>query len=294
MGLFGIGEVLVNAERAVRTEVWRARIGSLLPTRAEWRRATPAVVRGSLLGFLVGVLPGGGAVISSFLSYAVEKRWSRHPERFGEGAIEGVAGPESANNGAATGSFIPLLTLGVPGNASIAMIFAALLIHGVRPGPLLVSQHPDVFWGLVASMYAGNVVLLALNLPLIWVWVRLLAVPYPVLAPFILVFVLVGAYSVNNSVFDLGLTVAFGLFGYAIRRLDFEPAPLVLAMILGPQLEAALRRSLIFSRGDLLVFFQRPISATLLALAVALLASPGLRRVLGRRLRTTVTPPAPG
>ncbi len=293
MGLFGIGEVLANAEQAIKVNVLKTRIGSLLPSREEWRQAAPAVARGSLLGFLVGVLPGGGAIISSFLSYAVEKRWSRYPERFGQGAVEGVAGPESANNGAATGSFIPLLTLGVPGNASMAMIFAALLIHGVRPGPLLVSEHPDIFWGLIASMYLGNVVLLALNLPLIWIWVRLLQVPYGILAPLILVFVLVGAYSVNNSVFDLGTTVVFGGLGYLVRRLDFEPAPLVLAMILGPQLEAALRRSLIASRGDLLVFFERPISATLLVLALAMLASPGLRRVLGRRFGQAVGP-APG
>jgi putative tricarboxylic transport membrane protein len=293
MGLFGIGEVLANAEQAIEVDVLKTRIGSLMPSREEWRQAGPAIARGSLLGFFVGVLPGGGAIISSFLSYAVEKRWSRHPERFGQGAIEGVAGPESANNGAAAGSFIPLLTLGVPGNASMAMIFAALLIHGVRPGPLLVSEHPDIFWGLIASMYLGNVVLLALNLPLIWIWVRLLQVPYGILAPLILVFVLVGAYSVNNSVFDLGITVLFGGLGYLVRRLDFEPAPLVLAMILGPQLEAALRRSLIASRGDLLVFFERPISATLLVLALAMLASPGLRRVLGRRFRQVVGP-APG
>jgi putative tricarboxylic transport membrane protein len=290
MGLFGIGEVLANVERSVRADVAETRIGRLLPSRDEWRQAAPATLRGSLLGFLVGVLPGGGAVISSFLSYSVEKRWSREPERFGQGAIEGVAGPESANNAAATGSFIPLLTLGVPGNASIAMIFAALLIHGIRPGPLLVAEHPDVFWGLLASMYIGNVVLLGLNLPLIWVWIRLLRVPYPILAPFILVFVLVGAYSVNNSVFDLGLTVAFGVLGYLMRRLDFESAPLVLALILGPQLEAALRRSLIHSRGDLTVFFQRPISAALLALVLALLATPLLRRVLGRRLGETARP----
>jgi putative tricarboxylic transport membrane protein len=283
MGLFGIGEVLANAGPAAAVEGPRTRIGSLWPSATEWRQATPAVARGSLLGFLVGVLPGGGAIISSFLSYAVEKRWSRHPERFGQGAVEGVAGPESANNAAASGSFIPLLTLGVPGNASMAMIFAALLIHGVRPGPLLVQERPDVFWGLVASMYIGNVVLLLLNLPLVWIWVRLLQVPYPLLAPFIVVFVLVGAYSVSNSVFDLGITVAFGVLGYLMRRLALEPAPLVLAMILGPQLEASLRRSLIYARGDLLVFWQRPISAALLTAAVLLLAAPAGRRLLGRR-----------
>jgi putative tricarboxylic transport membrane protein len=236
-----------------------------------------------LLGFLIGVLPGGGAIVSSFISYALEKKLSKHPEQFGQGAVEGVAAPEAANNGAATGSFIPLLTLGIPGNASIAMIFAALMIHGVRPGPLLVTEKPDVFWGLVASMYIGNLMLLVLNLPLIGLWVKLLRVPYSLLAPLILVFVLIGAYSVNNSVFDVGITVAFGLFGYLIRKFDFEPAPLVLAMILGPQLEASLRRSLIYSRGDLGVFFERPIAATLIVLALLMLLSPLFRWLLSHK-----------
>ncbi|MBI4270279.1 MAG: tripartite tricarboxylate transporter permease [Candidatus Rokubacteria bacterium] len=291
MGLFGIGEVLVNVERSVAPEVLRTKIRGLLASREEWRAAAPSLARGSLLGFGIGVLPGGGAVISSFVSYALEKKLSRHPERFGQGAIEGVAAPEAANNAAATSSFIPLLTLGIPGNASIALIFAALLIHGIRPGPLLVSQQPEVFWGLIASMYIGNAMLLVLNLPLIRFWVRLLEVPYAILAPFIVVFVLVGAYSVNNSVFDVGTTIAFGALGWLIRKLDFEPAPLVLAMILGPQLEAALRRSLIYSRGDLLVFFERPIAATLMALALLMLLSPVLRRLLARRLRGIVGAP---
>ncbi|HEU5323519.1 MAG TPA: tripartite tricarboxylate transporter permease, partial [Methylomirabilota bacterium] len=238
MGLFGIGEVLVNIEAAVRPDVLRARITGLVASREEWRAAAAPLARGSLIGFFIGVLPGGGAVISSFVAYALEKKLSRHPERFGRGALEGVAAPEAANNAAATSSFIPLLTLGVPGNASIALIFAALLIHGIRPGPLLVSERPEIFWGLIASMYLGNVMLLVLNLPLIRLWVKLLEVPYALLAPLIVVFVLVGAYSVNNSVFDVGLTVVFGVVGYAMRKLDFEPGPLVLAMILGPQLEA--------------------------------------------------------
>jgi putative tricarboxylic transport membrane protein len=236
------------------------------------------------------VLPGGGAIISSFISYALEKKLSKHPERFGKGAIEGVAAPESANNSAATGSFIPLLTLGIPGNASIAMIFAALLIHGVRPGPLLVAEKPEVFWGLVASMYIGNIMLLVLNLPLIGLWVKLLRVPYPLLAPLILVFVIIGAYSVNNSVFDVGITIAFGFFGYLMRKFDFEPAPLVLAMILGPQLEASLRRSLIYSRGDLGIFFQRPIAATLMALALLMLLSPIFHWALSSKLSKSVGP----
>ena len=290
MGLFGIGEVLVNVEQTIKAEVFETKLRGLLPNREEWRAAAAPIARGSLLGFFIGVLPGGGAIISSFISYALEKKLSKHPERFGKGAIEGVAAPESANNSAATGSFIPLLTLGVPGNASIAMIFAALLIHGIRPGPLLVAEKPEVFWGLVSSMYIGNVMLLVLNLPLIGLWVRLLRVPYPLLAPLILVFVLIGAYSVNNSAFDVGITIAFGFFGYLMRKFDFEPAPLVLAMILGPQLEASLRRSLIYSHGELGVFFERPIAAALMALALLMLLSPIFRWAFGHKFSAIVEP----
>jgi putative tricarboxylic transport membrane protein len=283
MGLFGIGEVLVNVEQTIKPEILRAKIRGLLGTREDWRLATPPIGRGSLLGFLIGVLPGGGATIASFVSYALEKRLSRHHGRFGQGVVEGVAAPEAANNAAATSSFIPLLTLGIPGNASIALIFAALLIHGIRPGPLLIQQRPDIFWGLIASMYVGNVMLIVLNLPLIRLWVKLLQVPYRLLAPLIVVFVLVGAYSINNNPADVGLTVIFGLLGYLMRKFAFEPAPLVLAMILGPQLEASLRRALIFSRGDFLVFVERPIAAGLLALAVVLLLSPLIRARLTSR-----------
>ena len=290
MGLFGIGEVLANVEQNITAEVFQTKIRGLLPNREEWRTSAAPIARGSLLGFLIGVLPGGGAIISSFISYALEKKLSKHPERFGKGAIEGVAAPESANNSAATSSFIPLLTLGIPGNASIAVIFAALLIHGVRPGPLLVAEKPEVFWGLIASMYIGNIMLLVLNLPLIGLWVKLLRVPYPLLAPLILVFVIIGAYSVNNSVFDVGVTIAFGLLGYVIRKFNFEPAPLVLAMILGPQLEGSLRRSLIYSRGDLMVFFERPIAAALVTLALFMLLSPIFRMVLSRKLWEIVGP----
>ncbi|MBI4593643.1 MAG: tripartite tricarboxylate transporter permease [Candidatus Rokubacteria bacterium] len=291
MGLFGIGEVLINVEQTIKPDVLKTRIHGLLGTRQDWRAAAAPLTRGSLLGFLIGVLPGGGAIISSFISYALEKKLSRHPERFGQGAIEGVAAPESANNAAATSSFIPLLTLGIPGNASIALIFAALLIHGIRPGPLLIQERPEIFWGLIASMYLGNLMLLVLNLPLIGLWVKLLQVPYRLLAPFIVVFVLVGAYSVNNNVTDVGFTVIFGLLGYLMRKFDFEPAPLVLAMILGPQLEASLRRSLIFSRGDLWVFFERPISAALLGVAALLVLSPLIRAVLARKFWEIVGPP---
>jgi putative tricarboxylic transport membrane protein len=296
MGLFGIGEVLVNVEQTIKAEVLRKKIRGLLPNREEWRASAAPIARGSLLGFFVGVLPGGGAIISSFISYAVEKKFSKQPERFGHGAIEGVAAPEAANNSAATGSFIPLLTLGIPGNASIAMIFVALLIHGVRPGPLLVTEKPDVFWGLIASMYIGNAMLLVLNLPLIGLWVKLMRAPYPLLAPLILTFVIIGSYSVNNSIFDVGTTIAFGVFGYLLRKFDFEPAPLVLAMILGPQLEASLRRSLIYSRGDLGIFFERPIAAVLMVLVLLMLLSPVFRWMLRRKFweGAKPQPDAPG
>jgi putative tricarboxylic transport membrane protein len=290
MGLFGIGEVLVNIEQTIRTEVFRTKIREFLPSREEWRTAAAPIARGSLLGFFIGVLPGGGAIISSFISYALEKKLSKHPERFGKGAVEGVAAPEAANNAAATSSFIPLLTLGIPGNASIAMIFAALLIHGVRPGPLLVTEKPEVFWGLVASMYLGNIMLLFLNLPLIGLWVKLLRVPYSLLSPLVVTFVIIGAYSVNNSISDVGTVIAFGVFGYLMRKFGFEPAPLVLAMILGPQLEASLRRSLIYSRGDLGVFFERPIAATLLALALLMLLSPVFRWLLSHKVGEIIKP----
>ncbi len=291
MGLFGIAEVLSNIEAPELREIFQTALKNLLPTREDWRRCWPSVARGSLLGFFIGVLPGGGAIISSFMAYAVEKRLSKHPERFGQGAIEGVAAPEAANNAAATSSFIPLLTLGIPGNASIAMIFVALMIHGIRPGPLLLQQHPDLFWGTVASMYIGNAMLLALNLPLIGVWVQLLKVPYRYLAAGVLVICIIGAYSVNHSAFDVGTMMAFGAIGYVLRKGGFPAAPLILAMILGPQLERTLQQSLIAAGGDPWVFLQRPISAGLLLAAAALILSPAIRWLWrhfseGRALRT--------
>lgn len=281
MGLFGIAEVLSNVEAPETRDIFKTALKGLLPTREDWRRCWASVVRGSLLGFFIGILPGGGAIISSFMAYAVEKRVSKTPERFGHGAIEGVAAPESANNAAASSSFIPLLTLGIPGNASIAMIFVALMIHGIRPGPMLLSEHPDVFWGAIASMYIGNVMLLALNLPLIGMWVKLLKVPYNYLAVGVLIFCIIGAYSVNNSAFDVGTVVVFGAIGYLLRKGGFPAAPLVLAMILGPQLERTLQQSLIGSGGDLRVFVEGPISATLLVGAVGLAVSPAVRWLWG-------------
>jgi putative tricarboxylic transport membrane protein len=277
MGLFGVAEVLSNVEAPEVRDIFQTALKNLLPTREDWRRCWASVARGSFLGFFIGILPGGGAIISSFMAYAVEKRVSKHPEQFGHGAIEGVAAPEAANNAAASSSFIPLLTLGIPGNASIAMIFVALMIHGIRPGPMLLQEHPDLFWGVVASMYIGNAMLLALNLPLIGLWVRLLKVPYNFLAAGVLLFCIIGAYSVNNSAFDVGSVIVFGAAGYVLRKGGFPAAPLVLAMILGPQLERTLQQALIGAGGDPRTFLQHPISATLLLATTGLILSPAVR-----------------
>jgi putative tricarboxylic transport membrane protein len=241
------------------------------------------VLRGSFLGFFIGVLPGGGAIISSFAAYAVEKRLSRYPEQFGKGAIEGVAAPEAANNAASTSSFIPLLTLGIPGNASIAMIFVALMIHGIRPGPLLLQEHPNLFWGVIASMYIGNALLLALNLPLINFWVRMLKVPYRYLAVVVVVVCVIGAYSVNSSAWDVGMMVFFGILGYLLRKFAFPASPFILAMILGPMLEKTLQQSLIASGGHFATFLDRPISATLLIVAGLLMLTPLAKAIWKKR-----------
>jgi putative tricarboxylic transport membrane protein len=265
MGMFGIGEILINLEKELTTELVTQKITHLWPTLKDWAESKWAVLRGSLIGFFIGILPGGGAVISSLVSYAVEKKASKHPEEFGKGAIQGVAGPESANNSAASASFIPLLTLGIPGNASIAMIFAALLIQGVQPGPFLIAERPDVFWGVVASMYIGNVMLLILNLPMVGLWVQLLRVPYAILAPIIVLFCCVGVYSVRNTVFDIWIMGIFGIIGYLFRKVDLEPGPLLLAFVLGPILERSLRQALLISAGSPIIFFRRPISGTIMA-----------------------------
>ena len=279
MGLFGLAEILCNLEAPEKREIFKTALKGLLPTRQDWRQCWAPVMRGSALGFFIGVLPGGGAIISSFAAYAVEKRLSRHPERFGNGAIEGVAAPEAANNAASTSSFIPLLTLGIPGNASIAMIFVALMIHGIRPGPLLLQEHPDLFWGVIASMYVGNVILLGLNLPLIGFWVRMLKVPYRYLAVVVVVICVIGAYSVNNSTWDVGMMVFFGVVGYVLRKFAFPASPFILAMILGPMLEKTLQQSLIASGGDFLTFVNRPISASLLAAAAFLMLTPAVKQM---------------
>ncbi len=271
MGLFGISEVLINVEQTISQDVLKTRIKNLLPTAQDWMRAIGPVLRGTGIGFFLGVLPGAGPVISSFVSYSVEKRISRYPEKFGTGMIEGVAGPESANNASAQGAFIPLLTLGIPPNVTMAILFGALMIHGLQPGPLLMKDHPDFFWGVVVSMYLGNVMLVFLNLPLIPLWVKMLRVPYPVLFPMIVLFCLVGAFSLNNSANDILVMLGFGVLGYLMRKLKYEGAPLVMAFVLGPLLDLNLRRSLIVSDGSFLIFFTRPISAVILTLALVIL-----------------------
>ncbi len=283
MGLFGIAEILFNIENAQQRTVVQTRIGKLLPTIKDWIQCRWALLRGSAIGFVLGVLPGTGSVISSFLSYAVEKRFAKDPSRFGKGAIEGVAGPEAANNAAAGGAFIPLLTLGIPTGVVTALLLGAFIIHGVEPGPLLMVNHPELFWGVIASMYIGNVMLLVLNLPLIGLWVQVLRIPYSILFPMILLFCMIGVYSVNGSIFDLYLMTGFGLFGYLMKKFGFEPAPLVLAYVLGPMLEDNLRKALILSQGDLSTFVTKPISAVCLGLAAALLVSAILPTLRTRR-----------
>ncbi|QDF97026.1 hypothetical protein CJ010_11070 [Azoarcus sp. DD4] len=280
MGIFGIGEIIANLERDQGRDVAIKKVGSVLPTREDYRAAWKPVLRGSALGTVLGVLPGGGAMLSSFASYMIEKRLAKDRSRFGKGAIEGVAGPESANNAGAQTSFIPLLVMGLPSNAVMALMIGAMMIHGIVPGPQVMGERPELFWGVIVSMWVGNGMLLLLNLPLIGVWVRLLSVPYRMLYPAILLFCCIGVYSVNNSLFDVVLAVAFGLLGYLFIKLRCEPAPLLLGFVLGPMMEENLRRAMLLSRGDPSVFVTRPLSLTLLLLAAALIlvmALPGIR-----------------
>jgi len=272
MGLFGISEVLFNLERITKREFIKTKVKDLFPSLEEWKRSLWAILRGTVLGFFLGVLPGGGAIIASFASYGVEKRISKYPKKFGTGVIEGVAGPEAANNAATGGAFVPLLILGVPPNVVMALIFGALLIHGIQPSPFLISEKPDLFWGVVSSMYIGNIMLLILNLPLIWIWVQVLRVPYRFLFPLILLFCLIGSYSINNSIFDIFSMLFFGVIGYLFRKLMFEPAPLVMAFVLGKLMEKAFRQSLSMSDGSFSIFFYRPISAIFMLSALLLLA----------------------
>ncbi len=283
MGLFGVAEVLFNTEQSLKREIVSSEIKNLMPSKDDWKQSWAPIARGSILGFFLGVLPGGGAVVAAFGSYALEKRLSRTPEEFGKGAIAGVAGPEAANNAAAGGAFIPLMTLGIPPNVVMALLLGAFIIHGLQPGPLMITQNPKLFWGIIASMYIGNIMLLVLNLPLIGIWVKLLKLPYNVLFPLILLFTIIGVYASGNNVFDIYVMILFGIVGYFMRKFGFEPAPLVLAFVLGPLLENNLRKALILSQGDLVTFLQRPISGVCLVLAVAMLLSPLLPTIRKKR-----------
>jgi putative tricarboxylic transport membrane protein len=274
MGLFGISEVLLNLETEIRRDILTTKVKDLFPTLRDWADSAWSIVRGSVLGFFLGIIPGGGAVVASFASYAIEKKASKHPEEFGKGAIQGVAGPESANNSAAGGSFIPLLTLGIPANPVMAILLGALMIHGLQPGPLLMKNAPDLFWGTVVSMYIGNGMLLVLNLPLIPLWVKVLKVPYYLLYPLILLFCLIGAYSLDNTVADIIIMIIFGILGFLMKKLRYDGAPMILALVLGQKLETSLRRSLIMSQGDFSIFVTRPISLGFLIAAVLLLIVP--------------------
>jgi TctA family transporter len=281
MGLFGIAEILNNLENPEIRKGIVAKHGSLWLTREEWRYAIPASIRGTIMGTVLGILPGGGAALSSFGSYMLERRLTRRPERFGNGAIEGLAGPESANNAGAQASFIPLLTLGIPSNSVMALMTGALIIQGIQPGPRMVEAQPELFWGLICSMWIGNVMLLIINLPMIGIWVQLLRVPYRFLYVGILVFCCIGAYSLNNNIFDIYVMGLFGAIGYLFAKLRMEPAPLLLGFVLGPMMEEHLRRAMLLSRGDASVFIERPISASMLALAAIalfMMLLPNLRK----------------
>ena len=274
MGLFGISEVLENLETEIRREIVSAKFRNLFPNLQDWKDSTGPILRGTFLGFFLGLVPGGGAIIAAFVSYAIEKKVSKHPEEFGHGAIQGIAGPEAANNSAASGNFIPLLTLGIPCNAVMAILLGALMIHGLQPGPLLMTKAPDLFWGTIVSMYLGNVMLLVLNLPLIGLWVKVLKVPYYLLYPLILLFCLIGAYSIGNNPGDVLLMLVFGVVGYLLKKFQYDGAPLILAAVLGPMLEEAFRQSLMLSKGNFRIFISRPLSLCFLITACVLLIIP--------------------
>ncbi|CAG9169363.1 tripartite tricarboxylate transporter permease [Cupriavidus pampae] len=272
MGVFGFAEIIANLEQKEHRETFTDAVTNLFPTKEDFKRMIPAVLRGTILGSALGILPGGGASLASFAAYSLEKKTSKHPEEFGKGAIEGVAGPESANNAAAQTSFIPLLTLGIPPNAVMALMVGAMTIHNIQPGPQVMTSNPALFWGLIASMWIGNFILIILNLPMIGIWVKLLKVPYRYLYPAILTFCCIGVYSVQNTTFDVFQTAAFGLIGYLFIKLKCEPAPLLLGFVLGPMMEENFRRSLLLSRGDFSVFVTRPLSLGLLIAAAILVA----------------------
>lgn len=282
MGLFGISEVFANLEKPIEKRgVLTEKVKGILPSRQDWKDSAGPIARGSFLGFLLGVIPGGGGFLSSFASYAMEKRIAKHPERFGTGDIRGVAGPETANNSGAQGAFIPMLTMGIPCNVVMAVLIGAMILHGVTIGPLLIVESPEIFWGVIGSMYLGNAMLLVLNLPLIGMWIKILKVPYPLLFPLIFLFCLIGAYGVANNVVDIFVMIIFGIVGLLFRKYEYEGAPLILAFVLAPMFENAFRQSLIISGGNPFVFFTRPISTTFLAIAFILLVSPAILKLVG-------------
>jgi putative tricarboxylic transport membrane protein len=288
MGLFGVAEVLVIAESGLRrAHIVSVKLRELLPTGLEWRQSAAPIARGSVVGFFTGLIPGPASVLATFIAYTLERRVSKTPERFGHGAIEGVAGPEAANNGATAGAMVPLLSLGIPFSPATAILLGALVITGIQPGPLLISQRPEVFWGVVASMYVGNLILLILNLPLVGLFVSVLRIPTHVLATLVLLLCLVGAFSLNNSQLDLWVLVAFGIFGYGLRKLRIDPSPLVVALVLGPLMEKTLRQTLFMERGDVLAVLARPLTLTLLLIGLLAVATPALGRLF-RRQRATV------
>lgn len=270
IGLYGVSEILLNCETIVKNQVLTEKIKGLWPTFSDWKASWKPMMRGSFLGFFLGLVPGGGPVTASFISYALERRLAKNPERFGKGAIEGVAGPEAANNSAVSGGMIPLITLGIPGNAVTALLLGALVIQGIQPGPTFITQRPDLFWGFIASMYVGNVFLLLLNLPLVGLWVQCLRIPYRVLFPLILLLAIVGTYSANKNVFDLWIMLGFGIAGYVLRKLQYEFSPFLIAFVLAPMLEQSLRQSMVMSPDGLLIFMTRPVAATMIFLSCVL------------------------
>lgn len=283
VGLFGLGEILSTPSASIVGKVLTPKLRELFPNRTEWRQSAAPIARGSVLGFLIGLTPGSAHIISSFLSYALEKKLSKNPQEFGHGAVAGVAGPESANNAASTGAFVPMLALGLPTGPVTAVLMAALLVHGVPPGPTLVSDHPQVFWGFVASMYVGNLMLLALNLPLVGLFVNLLRIPYSYLYPLVVMFCVVGVYAVNNSIVDVWIMLIMGALGYLLRKFGLDPAPLVLGLVISPTFELSLRQSLVMSNGNWMIFFNRPIALTLIVIAAALLAMSAVTLLTRRR-----------
>jgi len=292
VGLFGIAEILATAGNPLRPEVLKPKLKDLIPSRHEFRDSILPIGRGTVLGFLIGIIPGSAHIISTFMSYAIERRVSKHPEKFGKGAIEGVAGPESANNAASCGALVPMLALGVPTGPVPAVLLAALMVHGISPGPLFIKEQPTIFWGLIASMYLGNVVLLLLNLPLVGIFINFLRIPYRILYPMILMFCVIGVYAVNTSFVDVGIMSVMGLLGYLLRKCNFETAPVVLGVVLAPIIEMSLRQSLAMSNGSYAIFYQRPVSAVFLvgALLMILLAlKPLMRRGMDSKWREQLT-----